>query len=490
MYATNGLADILGVTADQLKGKSFYYCIAENCLQDAIKCLESAKANDSIAYLRFWFRNPLQDDEPDGDVQMEDVRTSDSDEDDGGVHLERGSDGQGTDGHISDTAMQSDSSGVEHRLDARVDGPSRHSSGNDTDLGPDASDAIFDRPRLRAQSSTTSVESPNDVPSNRRQHPPIEVEAVVSCTSDGLVVILRRAKPMLPQLVQRPTAAPYRNAGIFAAPWALDPVLPPMEARPQYAQVNGFHPSLAPQRPTSINMGGPDPHDFMTSIRETAVFAWSLTGINGSLAQYSRGKPVGEAVPLDGLPIWDPNSNADPENKFNGFADNSHRRVNSGENWGFRPRSAQMPPWRPPRKRASGWNGSNINEDDAHALRRMHRGGYRGPGPDGGYGWTDSRGAHHYHRQSPYASRPMDSRDMRAGGARSYLEQRPSPTQHHRSDDAHPWEAEAARDSGWEQEQADRAGSQWEQAEGVIHSPQPHVSSTPLNNHRNSFGYG
>ena len=41
---------------------SFYYCIAENCLQDAIKCLENAKGNDSIAYLRFWFRDPRTQD--------------------------------------------------------------------------------------------------------------------------------------------------------------------------------------------------------------------------------------------------------------------------------------------------------------------------------------------------------------------------------------------------------------------------------------------
>ena len=31
------------------------------CLRDAVRCLEGAKANDSIAYLRFWFHNPLLD---------------------------------------------------------------------------------------------------------------------------------------------------------------------------------------------------------------------------------------------------------------------------------------------------------------------------------------------------------------------------------------------------------------------------------------------
>ena len=58
MYSTNAVADILGVSAEEMHGKSFYECIDENCLPDAIRCLESAKANDSIAYLRFVFRDP------------------------------------------------------------------------------------------------------------------------------------------------------------------------------------------------------------------------------------------------------------------------------------------------------------------------------------------------------------------------------------------------------------------------------------------------
>ena len=62
MYATDGLSDVLGISGEEMKGKSFYYCIEENCLQDAVRCLENAKANDSIAYLRFWYRDPRQED--------------------------------------------------------------------------------------------------------------------------------------------------------------------------------------------------------------------------------------------------------------------------------------------------------------------------------------------------------------------------------------------------------------------------------------------
>jgi hypothetical protein len=44
----------------------------------------------------------------------------------------------------------------------------------------------------------------------------------------------------------------------------------------------------------------------MDSIRQVAVFAWSLTGINGSLVQYARGKAAGQSQPPDGFPVWTP----------------------------------------------------------------------------------------------------------------------------------------------------------------------------------------
>jgi hypothetical protein len=50
-------------------------------------------------------------------------------------------------------------------------------------------------------------------------------------------------------------------------------------------------------------------HDFLTSIREQAVFAWGLTGINGSLADHARGKPSGEAAPPAGFEVWASNAN-------------------------------------------------------------------------------------------------------------------------------------------------------------------------------------
>lgn len=84
MFATDAVASILGLRSDQVHGKSFYECIAENCLLDAIKCLESAKANDSIAYLRFWYRDPRREEDFENEEDDGDEGSSDSD---GGAQL-------------------------------------------------------------------------------------------------------------------------------------------------------------------------------------------------------------------------------------------------------------------------------------------------------------------------------------------------------------------------------------------------------------------
>lgn len=46
----------------------------------------------------------------------------------------------------------------------------------------------------------------------------------------------------------------------------------------------------------------------MRSIRDVAVFAWPVVGINGNLATFSRGMPGSGAQPPDGLPVWDPDA--------------------------------------------------------------------------------------------------------------------------------------------------------------------------------------
>ncbi|KUJ16799.1 uncharacterized protein LY89DRAFT_733803 [Mollisia scopiformis] len=314
MYATDAVQSILGVTPDQFKDKSFYECMQENCLPEAIRCLESAKANDSIAYLRFWYRDPRR--EEDFQQEMHDASQS-SDSEDGGVDLNVPMDlDPESAAHVS-PSMQHESPVSQQRSQN-----SRTSSGESTDLEHDASNAIFDRAG-GPTSSTSSliVLSPE---ARRRRAPtrspqpanePYEIEAVVSCTSDGLVVVLRRARPLIPTLQPPPQVPQYAN-GLFAAPWGANPIRPQLY-HPDH-QVPFQHGLQAPQLPA----GGPPQDEFMNSIREVAVFAWSLVGINGNIASYGRGNPYGEAQPPGGLPVWDPYAQPTP-----GFAPPENQAV-------------------------------------------------------------------------------------------------------------------------------------------------------------------
>lgn len=256
MFATNGVTEILGVTPRQLVSKSFYYCIQKECLKDAVHCLESAKANNSIAYLRFWYRDPLQDD----------------------VSADLG---------ISPAAQ---------RLP-----DVQHGGGSSKD---------------QRYSSSES---------------PIEVEAVVSCTSDGLVVVLRRARPPIPYLIEQARGGPVYASGLFASPWATHPILPqpysngptkhwdetPPVSRPIHPSIYpGYSSSCAtsaipPTPPSgessnSLSKGGAHSQSFLETICDVAVFAWGVVGINGSLERYKRGTPTGESLPAEGVRIWDP----------------------------------------------------------------------------------------------------------------------------------------------------------------------------------------
>lgn len=269
MHATSGVTEILGLSPRHLISQSFFYCIQERCLRDAVRCLEGAKSNDSIAYLRFWFRNPLQDD----DVEM-----------------------------------------------------SRNGSSSTTE-------------------PTGSVSSP------------IELEAVVSCTSDGLVVILRRARAPAPH----PTAplptqpVPVYANGLFAAPWAREPVFSygttgyshdgaisravhPEERDTLCRDSTASHmgPSSAastcdftyPSQPEAKVRGhsGPAAHNLMDTIRDVAVFAWGIVGINRSLERYKCGTPTGDAQPADA------NAGADGDGDVK-IEDNCEDEATAGRSW-------------------------------------------------------------------------------------------------------------------------------------------------------------
>lgn len=400
MYATNGLADLLGISSDQLTGKSFYYCIQENCLREGVKCLESAKANDSIAYLRFWFRDPRQDDRSlDQDEPMTDGNSS-ADDDDGGVHLSQLMDHDGSEHAISTGSSNSMRSSVErdsstgHHLDPN----SRSSSENSTDMGANSNDRMFDRPEGQ-QSRTSSISTPEEPsvsftqPESGRSE--IEVEAVVSCTSDGLVVVLRGARPFVPHLTvpsAEPAKSQYRN-GFFASPWSNDPVVPDEGRRSGYLS-HDVQPPRLPLAPTAAQAAtaattGPCSEDFMNSIRETAVFAWSLTGINGSLAQYGRGTPSGESQPST-LQVWQPSGNTDPSP----YHPRAQSQLTGGGSAG------QLPPM------DSGQTGGNFNCGAQYNFTHPQSNGL----PDG-TGYHDTGySSHGYHN---YGGASMDVDDQR-----------------------------------------------------------------------------
>jgi hypothetical protein len=322
MYATSALEEVIGIPADAMRGRSFYYCIAQNCLQDSINCLENAKGNDSIAYLRFWFRDPRADDpapalDDDSDEEMTTEMSEDTSE--GGVQLRsHGTSSSSRSNASSSTQPASTTSGtmdIDDFGEAVAEPNSRTTSSGESGNENDTHEAIFGESRdihSSASSTPSTPPTPRTVPA-RATNEPIELEAVISCTSDGLVVCLRKARPMVPHPTNRPSQPTHPN-GLFAAPWATQPMVPPIEARAGNGFTTPFAPSLGPQAARHDSASpprsrGPVTHDFLTSIREQAVFAWGLTGINGALADHARGKPSGEAAPPAGFEVWASNSN-------------------------------------------------------------------------------------------------------------------------------------------------------------------------------------
>ncbi|RFU35642.1 hypothetical protein B7463_g736, partial [Scytalidium lignicola] len=313
LYATNAVSTILGITPEEINGKSFYEFIQEDCLRAAVLCLESAKANDSIAYLRFWHRDPRSSKEDDDDQMDTTNQTSDAEEDEVvNIEIDRDADlssvAQATH-QRQDTNLGNVGQNQSSSFHSQPSRPIYHAYSRENTKSWETNPSSTFGQSPRTQSSISS-----NFFSSRREHQensnlgqpvqaPLEIEAVVSCTSDGLVVILRRARPLIPD-AEKHLVAHQMASGIFAAPWGVEPMrLPGYQERPH----NHQPPFTSIDQPvhTPISASTSASEDFMRSIREVAVFAWSLTGINGSLASYSRGIPTGEAQPPGGLPIWD-----------------------------------------------------------------------------------------------------------------------------------------------------------------------------------------
>ncbi|RVD80316.1 uncharacterized protein DFL_008218 [Arthrobotrys flagrans] len=282
LYASHASSSIFGITPTQLTGKSFFECIHEDCLQEAVDALERAKENDSIAYLRFRWRDPINNtgaeeaqrqpatvDRPlrrSRRISSKSKRKLDSDDRDE------------ADGSSGRTSKRRAVGPQGEDASAR-----RGESSRSGPLARDASPPVAEAPVGPVVGNGTG---PDTVATPAT---PREVEAVVSCTSDGLVVILRQARPLIPK--------PLHNVpnGIFASPWAPISLAPRIEHLPDK------------NREASL----------MEAIQEVAVFAWSLRQLGGEIITSSGSeKTTGTGKGNEG----DDNSNnrRDNDNKVEG----------------------------------------------------------------------------------------------------------------------------------------------------------------------------
>lgn len=223
LYATHAAQFVLSCDPEAAVGRSFYEYIDEGYLLGAVNAIERAKENDSIAYLRLLWKTALDDggEIEDEDIEEEEEEDYDDDEDE--------DDGQQQ--HRISNLPPSHEQNAQHRLDNRY-----------------------------------------------------EVECLVSASSDGLIVVVRRAPPIdgLSPL-QRPP-------GIFASPWATSPLAPysmtppppsPIDARP--ASREEFQEPIPENIPAAAP--GPSDQDVMNSIRDVSVFVWSIASLNDDVSQ-------------------------------------------------------------------------------------------------------------------------------------------------------------------------------------------------------------
>lgn len=273
MYATDVVTQILGLRPDELVDRPFYDCIQSNCIDEAERCLESAKANESIAYLRFWYRDPRTDPSDSGIGEEDEEPGEAEDTDDEADWRSRSSGGSEPDmkeprePHSKDSCME---------IDRRPDTQTQKAKGNDNGRENGEDDAPL---RGGAQSPRQSTRRP---PAPQT----FELEAVVSCTSDGLVVVLRRARPPIPspQPPVPPAAFNFEN-GLFAAPWGRQPIEPYISPDLLYTFRAPLLPQYMPLRDCIKAAGGP-PMD--RTYKKTLVRQRDIRRENDELIQRDR----------------------------------------------------------------------------------------------------------------------------------------------------------------------------------------------------------
>lgn len=318
LFATDSISDIVGISPEQINGKSFYECIHQNCIPDAIRALEAAKANDSIAYMRFYYRDPTHPED------MDDQSPSSSDTDDGGGVAIRGQSMPGA-------YPGSDGPDVDMRYNSPDQAPGSLNANSRTSSETSDKQTVGSNTSMfyqQSRSSSSSVPPLNEqrqraARGNRRSprlanNQDVMLEAVISCSSDGLVVIIRRADPALAESPSSNMQMPQQDMqaqSLFAAPWGAQPIVPGYQPQHGFAFAEHHLPHVQALEAHAAVTNGPVQPAFMNAIREVAVFAWALTGINGNISNYARGTPHSPAVPPQGFPVWDrnaQNSNVEP----------------------------------------------------------------------------------------------------------------------------------------------------------------------------------
>ncbi|KKA29194.1 hypothetical protein TD95_005012 [Thielaviopsis punctulata] len=187
MYASDSVMTVLGISSSEIMSRSFYELIQQSCLAESIACLESAKANDSIAYLRFWYRDinasendELSDDDDDDDDEYENEHEIASRVDSEELETPR-------------IKAESPSSMKRRRIGAANRRPAA-SYPPPTSIDPSSAiPEVLDAMEAQGEPGCLRRRTRRNVRSYQ-----VEVEAVISCTSDGVVVVIRQARPPIP----------------------------------------------------------------------------------------------------------------------------------------------------------------------------------------------------------------------------------------------------------------------------------------------------
>ncbi|BFZ53814.1 hypothetical protein PYCC9005_000845 [Savitreella phatthalungensis] len=237
MYASQAAQEVLGIDPHAVVGKSFWECVDRPALDGCIDAIDRAKQNDSVAYMRFGWRNPFNPGSTSGAAQVDSPVDTPEDS-------HSGSDSPS----VLSTVLSGGMSAVAAAAAAAAGTQtSAHSSRR----------AASTLSRSTREESTPSSTSREDVPQ-------LDVEGILSCSSDGLILVLRRASPFR-------TAAP--STGLFAVPWSTIPLYAP---------------------PPSTDSAQ---SEMMDSIQQVGVFVWGLATNDEVVRLHARGTPGEGAVP-------------------------------------------------------------------------------------------------------------------------------------------------------------------------------------------------